>query len=61
MTEKSLPAVDYLKIPDDGEPYLEGHKCENCGELFSQGGCLKTQINKIHEGHKDYKCESCGK
>ena len=34
VTEKSLPAVDYLKIPDDGEPYLEGHKCENCGAVF---------------------------
>ena len=34
MSEKSLPAVDYLKIPDEGEPYLEGHKCENCGAVF---------------------------
>ena len=34
VTEKSLPAVNYLKIPDDGEPYLEGHKCENCGAVF---------------------------
>jgi uncharacterized OB-fold protein len=26
--------VEYLKIPDDGEPYLEGHKCGNCGAIF---------------------------
>ncbi len=29
-----LPAVDYLKIPEDGEPYLEGSKCTNCGAIF---------------------------
>ena len=34
MSEKSLPAVSYLKIPDDGNPYLEGHKCGNCGAVF---------------------------
>ena len=32
--KKSLPAVGYLKIPDDGDPYLEGHKCGNCGAVF---------------------------
>lgn len=37
MSEASarpLPAVDYLKIPEDGEPYLEGSKCTNCGAIF---------------------------
>ena len=34
MSEKSLPAVSYLKIPEDGDPYLEGHKCGNCGAVF---------------------------
>ncbi len=29
-----LPAVPFLKIPDDGEPYLEGARCEACGETF---------------------------
>ena len=29
-----LPAVPYLKIPDQGEPYLEGHKCKACGAVF---------------------------
>ena len=23
----SLPVVEYLKLPEGGEPYLEGHKC----------------------------------
>ena len=31
---KPLPAVAYLKIPEDGSPYLEGFKCSNCGEVF---------------------------
>ena len=29
-----LPVVPFLKIPDKGEPYLEGHKCKSCGAVF---------------------------
>jgi uncharacterized OB-fold protein len=29
-----LPVVDYLKIPEGGTPYLEGHKCGKCGSVF---------------------------
>ena len=29
-----LPIVPFLKIPDDGDPYLEGHKCKNCEAVF---------------------------
>lgn len=32
--KKPLPVVDFLKIPDSGEPYLEGHKCKACGAIF---------------------------
>ena len=31
---KPLPAVDFLKIPDTGDPYLEGHACGSCGAVF---------------------------
>jgi uncharacterized OB-fold protein len=31
---KPLPAVDFLKIPENGEPYLEGHKCKACGAIY---------------------------
>jgi len=31
---KPLPVVSFLKIPEDGEPYLEGYKCGACGEIF---------------------------
>ena len=34
MSAKPLPAVSYLKIPDSGDPYLEGHKCDACGAIF---------------------------
>lgn len=34
MSAKPLPAVDYLKIPDKGDPYLEGYKCGDCGAIF---------------------------
>lgn len=34
MSDKPLPVVDYLKIPDDGDPYLEGYKCGACGATF---------------------------
>ena len=29
-----LPVVDFLKIPDEGEPYLEGQRCQACGAMF---------------------------
>ncbi|HEY1752801.1 MAG TPA: OB-fold domain-containing protein, partial [Caulobacteraceae bacterium] len=32
-TAKPLPVVSFLKIPAEGEPYLEGQKCGACGEI----------------------------
>ncbi len=29
-----LPVVPFLRIPEDGEPYLEGHRCGSCGAIF---------------------------
>lgn len=34
MSSAALPVVEYLKLPKDGEPYLEGHRCERCGAVF---------------------------
>ena len=31
---KLLPIVHYLKIPDIGDPYLEGSQCTSCGAIF---------------------------
>ena len=40
-----LPIVPYLKIPEDGDPYLEGNKCKGCGAIFL---------------HARATCSSCG-
>ena len=32
--KKSLPVVDFLKLPDAGDPYLEGHQCKTCQAIF---------------------------
>lgn len=32
--QKPLPAVDYLKLPDDGDPYLEGSQCQKCDAIY---------------------------
>ena len=29
-----LPVVPFLRIPDGGDPYLEGQTCGNCGAIF---------------------------
>lgn len=34
MSAQPLPVVPYLKIPEGGDPYLEGHKCGSCGATF---------------------------
>ncbi len=33
-TAKPLPAVDFLKIPETGAPYLEGLKCKSCSAIY---------------------------
>ena len=34
MSDALLPVVPFLKIPEGGDPYLEGHKCKSCGAVF---------------------------
>lgn len=29
-----LPVVDWLKLPEGGDPYLEGNKCGSCSAVF---------------------------
>lgn len=31
---RPLPVMDFLKIPEQGDPYLEGYKCGSCGAIF---------------------------
>ena len=54
----ALPVVEYLKIPDEGEPYLEGPKCDDCASIFvgSRNFCPKCfsrdKMEKIQLGNK---------
>ncbi len=32
--QRPLPVVDYLKLPEDGDPYLQGSKCQSCGAVY---------------------------
>ncbi len=34
MSTQPLPAVPFLKIPEDADPYLEGHRCDSCGATY---------------------------
>ena len=32
--KKPLPVVEWLKLPEGGDPFLEGQKCQSCGAVF---------------------------
>ena len=38
-----LPVVDWLKLPEGGAPYLEGHECQACGAIYlgERANCSK--------------------
>ena len=31
---KPLPVVEWLKLPEGGDPYLEGQKCQSCSAIY---------------------------
>lgn len=46
MSEASkapLPVVPFLKIPAQGDPYLEGQRCKSCSAIYlgARGTCSK--------------------
>jgi uncharacterized OB-fold protein len=52
--KKPLPVVDFLKLPDGGEPYLEGQKCKECGAIFigARAHCSKCGArDSMHATH----------
>ncbi len=60
MADKPLPAVGYLKIPENGKPYLQGCKCSACGAVFlgerdncskcgARGGMEEVQLSNQGE------------
>ncbi len=58
MTDQSadapLPAVPYLKIPDGGEPYLEGLRCGACDAIFlgARSVCSKCGARDQPKPHR---------
>lgn len=59
MTEKAnavqpRPVVDFIKMPEGGEPYLEGHKCGKCGAVFIGARdtcskcCTQGEMQPVH-------------
>lgn len=53
-SKKSLPVVDFLKIPDSGDPYLEGYRCKGCGATFlgERTVCSKCGARSVLEAVK---------
>ena len=51
---KPLPAVDFLKIPETGAPYLEGLKCKNCSAIYlgPRAVCSKCGARDQLAAHK---------
>ena len=41
--KRPLPVVDFLKIPEKGDPYLEGQRCKECAAIFlgTRDACSK--------------------
>ncbi len=53
-TAKPLPAVDFLKIPEKGEPFLEGMKCASCDAIYlsARAVCSKCGARDQLAAHK---------
>lgn len=41
------PAAPFIKIPEHGEPYLEGHRCSACQEVFMETRRACPKCTKI--------------
>jgi uncharacterized OB-fold protein len=49
-----LPVVPFLKIPDGGDPYLEGQRCRECGAIFlgERSACSSCGARDRIEPHR---------
>ena len=45
----------------DKTPRGQCHKCFSCEKSFSYARYLTKHILTVHEGRKEYECESCSK
>ena len=56
--EKSNKGKKEIKLKSvHKEPKV--HKCDPCGKLFTATSSLRRHIKIIHEGRKDFNCDSC--
>lgn len=54
MADHPLSIKPYLKVPESGDPYLEGFKCGSCGAIslrqrMACGGCGSRDAVKPHK------------
>ncbi len=49
-----LPVVPFLKIPDQGDPYLEGQRCRECRAIFlgERSTCSSCGARDCIQPHK---------
>lgn len=59
--QKPLPAVPYLKLPEDGDPYLEGQKCTGCGAVFVRTQPVVCPNCGLRDGMEVVKLSNKGK
>lgn len=54
MSDRPLPIMPFLKVPESGDPYLEGFKCASCGaiSLKSRMACGKCGGRDTLKPHK---------
>lgn len=54
MSDQPLPIKPHLKIPDSGDPYIEGLKCKSCGaiSLRERMACPKCGARESLEPHR---------
>jgi len=54
MSDQPLPIMPFLKVPESGDPYLEGFKCDSCGAIslkarMACGKCGTRDSAKPHQ------------
>lgn len=54
MADQPLPIVPYLKLPESGDPYLEGFKCGECDAiaLKKRTACARCGARGSVKPHK---------
>ena len=54
MSDQPLPIKPHLKVPESGDPYLEGLKCKECGAitLKSRMACAACGARDALEPHR---------